>query len=158
MKTFRFPLQSLRVLREQKEQAAQKRYSEALRACEEAAARVKSAGDELSSSWTALGRDLTSGVTAMELLRTRAWCNVLELRLKERTGILEKARIAVDAVWHEMLKATRDREALDHYYRKTRRAYDRQVQAAEQKELDELAVRMAAAPAPLEYAEPAKAR
>src|SRR5450759_3960676 len=120
MKTFRFPLQSLRVLREQKERTAQKSYADALRACEEAAARVKTAGDELSAGWTTLGKELSFGVTAMQLLRTRAWCNVLELRLKERTGLLEKARLAVDAVWHEMLGATRDREALDRYYKKTR--------------------------------------
>ena len=54
MKAFRFPLQSLRVLREQKEQAAQKHYAEALRAAEDAAARLKLAGDELSASWATL--------------------------------------------------------------------------------------------------------
>lgn len=152
MKTFRFPLQSLRVLREQKERTAQKNYAEALGACEQAAAMVKLAGDELSANWTALGRELSAGVSAMELLRTRAWCNVLELRLKERTGLLEKARLAVDAVWQEMLNATRDREALDKYYQKTRRAHDRKAQVQEQKQLDELAVRMADAPGPLEFA------
>jgi flagellar export protein FliJ len=146
MKTFRFPLQSLRVLREQKERTAQKNYADALRACEEAAARVKAAGGELSAGWTALGKELSFGVTAMQLLRTRAWCNVLELRLRERTGLLEKARLAVDAVWQAMLGATRDREALDRYYKKTRRVYDRKVQTEEQKQLDELAVRMADPP------------
>jgi flagellar export protein FliJ len=157
MKTFRFPLQSLRVLREQKERTAQKNYADALRAGEEAAARVKTAGDELSTGWTALAKELSFGVTAMQLLRTRAWCNVLELRLRERTGLLEKARLAVDAVWQEMLGATRDREALDRYYKKTRRVYDRKVQTEEQKQLDELAVRMADAPRPLEFAGHAKA-
>ena len=156
MKTFRFPLQSLRVLREQKEQAAQKHYAEALRACEHAAARVKAVGDELSASWTTLGQELAAGVTAMELLRTRAWCNALELRLKERTGLLEQARLAVDAVWQEMLNATRDREALDRYYQKNRRTHDRKVQSEEQKQLDELAVRMADTPSPLEFAGHAK--
>jgi flagellar export protein FliJ len=152
MKTFRFPLQSLRVLREQKEQAAQKNYAEVLRACEDAAARVKAAGDELSASWTTLSKELTAGVTAMELLRTRAWCNALELRLKERTGILEQARLAVDAVWQVMLDATRDREALDRYYKKNRRTHDRKAQAEEQKHMDELAMRMADTPSPLEFA------
>jgi|SRR5882724_5513384 len=156
MKTFRFPLQSLRVLREQKEQTAQKNYAVALRAAEDAAARVKAAGDELSANWTALGKELSAGVTALELLRTRAWCNALELRLKERTGILEKARLAVDAVWQEMLNATRDREALDRYYKKNRRAHDRKVQGEEQKQLDELAVRMADNASPLEFAGHAK--
>jgi len=157
MKAFRFPLQSLRVLREQKEQAAQKHYAEALRAAEDAAARLKLAGDELSASWATLGKELAAGVTAMELLRTRAWCNALELRLKERTSLMEKARLAVDAVWQEMLAATRDRESLDRYYKKNRRAHDRKVQAEEQKRLDELAVRMADTPSPLEFAGQTKA-
>jgi len=152
MKTFRFPLQSLRVLREQKEQAAQKQYVEVLRACEDAAARVKATSDELSTSWNSLGRELAAGVTAMELLRTRAWCNALELRLKERTGLLETARLAVDKVWQEMLNATRDREALDRYYKKSRRVHDRKVQAEEQKQLDELAMRTSDTPSPLEFA------
>ena len=152
MKTFRFPLQSLRVLREQKEQVAQKHYAEALRAAENAAALLKAAGDELSASWTTLGKELAAGVTAMELLRTRAWCNALELRLKERTSVLEKARLAVDAVWQEMLAATRDRESLDRYYKKNRLAHDRKVQSEEQKQMDELAVRMADTPSPLEFA------
>ena len=156
MKTFRFPLQSLRVLREQKEQVAQKNYAVALRSAEDAAARVKMASDELSANWTTLGKELAAGVTAMELLRTRAWCNALELRLKERTGVLEKARLAVDAVWQEMLNATRDREALDRYYKKNRRAHDRKVQSEEQKQLDELAVRMADNASPLEFAGHAK--
>jgi flagellar export protein FliJ len=158
MKTFRFPLQSLRVLREQKEQAAQKRFADALRACEEAAAQVKAAGAELSACWGTLGRELSAGVAAIDLLRTRAWCNVLELRLKERAASLEKARLAVDAVWHEMTLATRDREALDRYHNKKRRAYDRKVRAEEQKALDELAVRLADAPLPLNYPNPARAR
>ena len=152
MKAFRFPLQSLRVLRDQKERTAQKRYADALRACEEAAERVKAAGGELSANWSALGRQLAAGVTAMELLRLRAWCNVLELRLKEDTGLLEKARLAVDAVWQEMLSATRDRESLDRYYKKTRRLHDRKVQVLEQKDLDELGMRMAETPSALELA------
>ena len=157
MKTFRFPLQSLRVLREQKEQAAQKNYAAALRAAEDAAVRLKAAGDELSANWTTLGKELAAGVTAKELLRTRAWCNALELRLKERTSLLEQARLAVDAVWQEMLSATRDREALDRFYKKHRRAHDRKAQSEEQKQLDELAVRMADSPSPLEFASQPKA-
>lgn len=142
MKSFQFPLQSLRVLRGQKERAAQLRYADALRACEKAAAQVKAAGDELNAGWTTLARGLSAGVSAMELLRHRAWCNVLELRLKERGDFLEKARLAVDAVWNEMLAATRDREALDRFYNKSRRAHEREILRLEQKQFDELAVQL----------------
>jgi len=141
MKPFRFPLQSLRVLREQKERVAQKHYTEALQACEQAAAQVKRAGDELSNCWSALCDKLSNGVNATDLLRTRAWCNVLELRLKDRTHELETARADVDIVWREMMIATRDREALDKFHDKRRRVYDRDVQREDQKVLDEVALR-----------------
>ena len=152
MKSFHFPLQSLRVLRGQKERTAQLHYAETLRACENAAAQVKSAGDELNTGWMTLARELSSGVTAMELLRTRAWCNVLELRLKDRASHLEKMRLAVDSVWHEMLAATRDREALDRFHKKSRRAYEHEALRAEQKHLDELAVQLSGNRNPMELA------
>jgi flagellar export protein FliJ len=149
MKRFHFSLSALSVLREQQEQAAQKKYSEALRTCEEAAGRVQTASRELSSGWQELTGKLAAGVSAVDFLRSRAWCNVLELRLKERTAALEQARLKVDAVWQEMLEATRDRESLDRFRAKKRRAYDREAQRREQKEMDELAIQLAATPGPL---------
>jgi flagellar export protein FliJ len=151
MKTFQFSLAALSVLREQQEQAAQKKYAESLRFCEEAAGRVEAASLELMNCWRDLTGKLSSGVSAMEFLRVRAWCNVLELRLKERTAALEQARLKVDAVWQEMLVATRDRESLNRFQQKKRRAYNTQVQRAEQKELDELAIQLAATPGPFHY-------
>jgi flagellar export protein FliJ len=151
MKSFHFSLSALSVLREQQEQAAQKKYSESLQFCEAAAARVENASRELMNSWHDLTGKLSSGVSAVDFLRARAWCNVLELRLKERTAALEQARLKVDAVWQEMLVATRDRESLDRFHDKKRRAYNLQLQRAEQKELDELAIQLAATPGPLQY-------
>jgi flagellar export protein FliJ len=151
MKRFHFSLSALSVLREQQEQAAQKKYAESLQICEEAATRVEKAGRELMNCWHDLTGKLSSGVSAVEFLRARAWCNVLELRLKERTAALEQARLKVDAVWQEMLGATRDRESLDRFHDKKRRAYNTQLQRAEQKELDELAIQLAATPGPFQY-------
>jgi len=154
MKPFHFSLQPLRVLREQQERAAQQAYAGALRACEEAAARVQSASAELTACWTKLRDKMSSGVVGLELLRARAWCNVLELRLKERAAALEQARLAVDAAWKAMLQATREREALDRYRNKRRAAYERQLQREEQKQLDELAVQMSERQAPFRYFPP----
>jgi flagellar export protein FliJ len=151
MKSFHFSLSALSVLREQQEQAAQKKYAAALRVCEEAAGRVQAASQELMTCWQELTGKLSAGVSAVEFLRSRAWCNVLELRLKERTASLEQARLKVDAVWHEMLVATRDRESLDRFHDKKRRAYDRNVQRNEQKEMDDLAIQLAATPGPLHF-------
>ena len=151
MKSFQFSLAALAVLREQQEQTAQKKYVEALHFCEAAAGRVDTASHELMNCWRDLTGKLSAGVSAVEFLRARAWCNVLELRLKERTAALEQARLKVDAVWQEMLGATRDRESLDRFHDKKRRAYNTQLQRAEQKELDELAIQLAATPGPFQY-------
>jgi flagellar export protein FliJ len=154
MKSFQFSLAALSVLREQQEQTAQKKYVDALHFCEAAAGRVETASQDLMTCWRDLTGKLSAGVSAVEFLRARAWCNVLELRLKERTAALEQARLKVDAVWQEMLIATRDRESLDRFHEKKRRAYNAQVQRAEQKELDELAIQLAATPGPFHYQQP----
>jgi flagellar export protein FliJ len=154
MKPFRFSLQPLRVLRQQKERASQQRYADALRACENAATRVQTASEELNACWTTLNKELSAGVPGMQLLRTRAWCNVLEMKMRERASELEKARLTVDAMWQEMLLATRDREALDSFHDKSRRAYDREAQRVEQNNLDELAVQLSGTPSPLRFAQP----
>lgn len=143
MKPFHFPLQPLRTLREHKEEAARERYAGALRACEDAASRLQAASAELTGCWTTLCEKLAAGVNGHELLRARAWCNVLELRLKERATTLEQARHAVDAVWRELMLATRDRETLDRFHNKRRASYDLELQREEQKNLDELALQFA---------------
>jgi hypothetical protein len=74
-----------------------------LRACESAAGRLRTAGEELAASWTALCHELTKGVSPTDLLRKRAWCNILELRLREQAHALEQARHDVDAIWDELM-------------------------------------------------------
>jgi flagellar FliJ protein len=149
MKPFRFQLQPILSLKQQAEQTARERYAATLRACEEAAARLQHSSQELTECWTGLCQKLTSGVASGDLLRARAWCNVLELRVKERGADLEKARHAVDAVWQELMAATREREGLDRLREKRHDAYNRTAQAAGQKELDELALELINSPASL---------
>jgi len=91
----------------------------AMRACEAAAARVKAASDELAACWTALCRDIAAGVSSTDLLRKRAWCNVLELRLKEQAHALEEARHGVDAVWKDLMLTARARELFHRFIRKS---------------------------------------
>jgi hypothetical protein len=117
MKTNR-PTRRTRAIRERKERVKPD-CEQAVRLCEEAAARIKAAGDDLAECWLKLGRELASGGSAIELLRKRAWCNVLELRLKERAQVLEKARLGVDAVWQDIMLAVRSRELLNRFLRKS---------------------------------------
>lgn len=111
------PAAAQRTLRKRQERAKQD-YEQALHACEEAASRIKCAGDELAACWSALCRELSSGVSATTLLRTRAMCNVLELRLKDQAHLLEDARHGVDAVWDQMMLATRTSELFNRMLNK----------------------------------------
>jgi hypothetical protein len=86
-----------------------------LRACVAAAACLKTAAEELAASWTALNQEVSTGESPTDLLRKRAWCNVLELRLKEQAHALEQARHAVDAVWNELMLTTRAREMFNRF-------------------------------------------
>lgn len=143
MKPFRFPLKSLRVLREQKERTAQKRYVEALRASDAVAAKLDAGAHELAAAWTTLCEEVAEGVTVAKLHQTRAWCSELERRCEQLAEALKLAQRAAQDAWREMALATRDREALDKLREKCRRVYDREVQRDEQKQLDELGLRLA---------------
>ena len=140
MKPFRFALESLRVLRKQKEHAAQLRYGRALTACDRAAAQLQMAAAELAAGWNLLSRELATGATAGKLASLRAWCTVLEIRRNERRATLAEARRAAERAFQAMIAATRDREALDRFHDKSRRAHEREAQSQEQKQFDELAV------------------
>jgi hypothetical protein len=93
-----------------KAKAPQSNVDQVIRQCESAALRVKIAGEELAACWTALGLEMSIGGTRTELLRRRAWCNVMELRLKEKTEQLEQARHALDEVWNEIMQISRGKE------------------------------------------------
>ncbi len=118
MKPFPFSLQSLREFREQNQQTMRARYARMLRVCEETAAQVHAVSAELARSWKTLCDQMAAGVTGDELLRARAWCLVLEIRVKERAVALEQARHAVDEVWKELLVVTRARETLELFFEK----------------------------------------
>ncbi len=151
MKPFHFSLESLRVLRQQKERAAQQRYAGALTACDEAERQLQRATTELALGWNLLGRELEQGIVAGRLACFQSWCKALETRWNERKAVVDEARRAAEAAFHEMTSAARDREALDRFYDKTRRAHDHQVQREEQKIFDELAVQMNGTSGPLQF-------
>ncbi len=140
MKRFKFPLEPLRVLRQQKERAAQQRYAKALAVCKKAETQLQGAAAELETGWGSLGRELNASVAAGRLVHLRTWCTVLEIRWHERKAALAEARRVADLAFQEMVAAMRDREGLDRFHDRARLAYDLEVQRAEQKNFDEMAV------------------
>jgi flagellar export protein FliJ len=151
MKPFRFSLELLRVLRKQKERAAQQRYVGAVGARNEAEQELQRAGTELAVVWNLLGQELGQGMAAGRLADMRAWCKVLETRWNERKAGLESARRGAEQAFQEMTLAAREREALDRFYDKSRRVHDREAQREEQKLCDEMAVQLNSTPGLLQF-------
>ena len=145
MKTFRFPLESLRVLRQQKERVAQQRYARLLSACNTAAAQLDKATGELAKGREVLTRELNDGVTAARIMNLRTWCMALEIHQHERKAAFAEARRVSQLALNEMNSARREREGLDRFYDKARRAHAREILREEQKNFDELAVQMTGA-------------
>lgn len=144
MKRFRFALEPVLTLREQKEQQAQQGYARAVRACEEIASRLQALRLEMEACWMFLREELIAGTSALALAHTRAFVCALEEREKKLLAELQAAREKVQQAWQALLAATRDHDALENFRNKLFRSHQRDVGRAEQKFLDELAGRMAA--------------
>jgi flagellar export protein FliJ len=142
MKTFRFPLESLRVLRKQKERAAQQRYARSLAACKAAAAQLEKAAKALDAGRDLLKQELLSGVPAARIINLRTWCMALEIHQHERRAAFNETRRIADLTFLEMSAARRDREGLDRFYYKSRRIHALEASREEQKTFDELAVQL----------------
>ncbi len=147
MKTFSFPLESIRVLRQQRERSAQSRYARALTVCESAERFLHTANEELTAGYAMLSEELNHASTIVRLTQIRTWCAVLEIRFHEAEASLNEAKRAAAEAFNFLCAATRDRETLDRFHEKSRRAWQRICQQSEQKILDELAVQRSSSPA-----------
>jgi flagellar export protein FliJ len=139
MKEFTFPLESLRVLRKQKERAAQQRYAKSLVACQKAETQVLDAAAELEAGRNLLAREFAGGINAGHLAGLRNGCLVLEIRWRERQAALIEARRVAGLMFREMTLAAREREGLDNFHDKAQRAHALEVRREEQKIFDEMA-------------------
>ena len=145
MKRFTFPLESVRVLRQQKERAAQQRYAKALAVCTKAETQLQNAAAELETGWSSLASELKTSVAASRLVHLRTWCTVLEIRWHERKAVLAEARRVAELAFQEMVAAMR---AVSY----THLAYDLEVQREEQKNFDEMAVQSSESRGLLQFA------
>lgn len=140
MRAFKFPLESLRTLRQQRERSAQQRYARALMECDQAAHLLQLAEGALRTGQLTVAGELRAGTTAARLVQLRSWCSVLEIRRNESAAACAEARRRAEEALRLMTAAARDREALDRFHDKSQRLWQRAVQAGEQKSFDELAV------------------
>ena len=146
MKAFSFPLESLRILRKQRERTAQQRYARALVVCDGAARGLQLAEAELKTGHAVLIGELQTGTTADRIIQLRTWCTVLEIRRNECAAAFVEARREANDAFRLLTAAAREREALDRFHEKSQNLWRREFQADEQKMFDELAVQRQAAP------------
>jgi flagellar export protein FliJ len=147
MKAFKFPLESLRTLRQQRENAAQQVYARALVLCDGATRILQLAEEELKTGHAMLGNELKTGSTAGRLVNLRSWCGILETRRNECLAALADARRKANDAFRVMTSAVREREAMDRFHEKSQRAWQRAFLADEQKMFDEMAVQRQTGPA-----------
>lgn len=150
MKPFHFSLESLHVLRRQKEEAAQVRHADALTAREQATTSYDQAAADWAVGIDSLAGKLAQGETADNLLSARAWCSELEIRRNQRKAALDEARRQAEISRQELVASARERETLDRFRDKSMQAHASAVQREEQKNLDEIAVQMSETSGPLQ--------
>lgn len=141
MKIFRFTLHSIREVRQSEEQVAQKALAEALRAVEQAEARLVMMDRSLANMWQELRDNSPHAMRADQMRHARLWGSVLEERQQQLAAELAGRQRQVDATQLSLKAATQRRETLDRLLRKQRRAHDCEAQREDQKLLDELATR-----------------
>jgi flagellar export protein FliJ len=141
MKAFRFSLTAVREVRQSEEQAAQKTYADAIRACDEVAVRLVILDRDLQNVWQGLRNSSLEGMRADQMRHARSWCVVLEEKQKQLTAELDACQRHVDTTQRLLKAATQRRETIDRLLRKQLRAHEREVQQEDQKFLDELATR-----------------
>jgi flagellar FliJ protein len=141
MKSFRFRLHAILTLREDREQAAQRLYADALRAVDAVQQRIQATQRQLDALAADRQTRLNHGVPADELGSLDRYRRVLDLRLNRLREEHAAARAAADRSWQSLLKARQDREALEKYRNRLERDHDAAAARLEQRLLDDLASR-----------------
>jgi flagellar export protein FliJ len=152
MKPFKFPLESIRVLRKQRERAAQQRYAKSLASCRKIEAQLQVATAEWNAGLAHLGRELSGGLSAGQLTNLRNGCLALEVRWRENQAAVLEARRVAGLMFQELAAAAREREGLDQFHQRARRAHAQEVQRTEQKIFDEMATQAACSDRILQWA------
>lgn len=144
MKAFRFSLQAILTLREEKEQEAQRLYAKALRVVEAVQAELDAVNRRLLELDSEQQARLQTGLPASELERFGNYRVVLIERRTRLQNDLARAQQAAEQARQALVKATQARQALENYREKLHHAYNLVLSREEQKMLDDLASRPAA--------------
>lgn len=141
MKSFRYPLQAVLTLREEKEEAAQRLVVLA----QNAVVAAELALAALARQLDALGDELRTRLSAGLPAQTLAQFGDYRVALTERRTVLQREWTTAQERLAEaragLIRATQDRQALEKHRERLHRAHAQQTARSEQNLLDDLAGR-----------------
>ena len=138
MKTFQFTLQAVRTVRDRQQREAVEHYGLALLEHLRARERWVVLDEELARvrfEWQQLA---SAGCLAEELARLQVDCAVRAARLDESAATVATAERAMNCALNTLLSAKQACDAVEDLLNDQRAAYDRVLNRAEQKDLDDL--------------------
>jgi len=141
MKSFRFTLEALRVVRQRHEQKAMEKYAQTLIGKRTALDALEAVEHELARSWNEWREKMARGCTAADAMQAQVYQRSLKLRQEECARTLETAERRVNAAMQAMLIARQQREIVDKYCEHQKARYKREEARNEQKFMDDLAGR-----------------
>ncbi len=137
MKRFRFELQSILKLREDREEEAERRYGRALHQLEIARQRVEQAQAELHLCWQGVNNAATGGCQAWRLEHVRLYAHGLKERLEQLEIQRREAATHVQQALSAWQIARQKREILAKLRDRRHREYAAEGNRAEQKQIDD---------------------
>jgi flagellar export protein FliJ len=139
MKKFRFTLQALFTVHQQREQAALKVYARALTDRQDASQKLSDAERQCQEAWDFNRQRMVSGAPAAHLWQAEQYCALAKKFLEQRAEALLCAQRVVDRALKTLLEARQSREAVDRFRTRQQEHHRRETQREEQKIIDDLA-------------------
>jgi flagellar export protein FliJ len=142
MKRFRFSLQAVQTIRQRQERLALQHYTDSANARRAAEEQLRVARNDVSAAWAASREQLTSTtLSADAIAQMRNFCRLREERERQCEAQLREAAKLLEAAWKKLVTARQRREAVEKFYQRQRRRYDRDCERESEKTLDEIAHR-----------------
>lgn len=141
MKSFRFTLQPLLVVRERQEREAMEAYARVLAEQQRLMTSLYEVERELGMAYGDSRRRLLDGAAVTHILQQQLYCAHLEERRKAAATEVASAGERVKKAVQTMMIARQQREVVEKFRANQRTVYDRELSMEEQKMLDELAGR-----------------
>jgi flagellar export protein FliJ len=138
VKKFRFTLQALFTVYQQREQAALEVYARALTERQKASEKLAEAERRCLEAWDFNRLRMASGLSAAELWRSQQYCVLAKKAQERQMEAWRHTQRVVDRVLEGLLATRQAREAVEKYRTRQQERHYRDTQREEQKIIDDL--------------------